>query len=136
MKKIFSILCLLLLCNTVVFALSNRVKIADMSNGEVSCSVEGTTVTLTATPADGYYLSEISAVKTISATAASRTRGEEIAVGSNYSLTKTSSSTDRSQVATYTFSLESEYGAYVTATFAARTAITADMVSLSATSFE
>ena len=136
MKKIFSILCLLLMCNTMVFALRGGVKIAEMSNGEVSYSIEGTTVTLTATPADGYYLSDISAVKTVNPSAASRTRGEEIAVGSSYSLTKTSESADRSQVATYTFSLEAGYGVYVTATFAGRTAITADMVSLSATSFE
>ena len=131
MKKILSILSLLL-CGTMTFA---QVKIADgIANGTVKSAVSGQTVTLTATPADGYYLESIEAVKTVDASNASRTRAD-IPVGGDYTLTKTSTSADRSQAATYTLTLAEGYGAYVTATFAARTAITASQVSLSALSF-
>ena len=134
MKKILSILSLLLLCSTMAFADSERVKIAEMANGSVTWAINGGTVTLTATPADGYYLEGIKAVKTVDASAASRTRAD-IPVLGDYTLTKTSASADRSQTATYTLTLEEELGAYVTASFAARTAITATQVTLSGTAF-
>ena len=133
-KKIFSILSLLLLCSTVTFA---QVKIADgIANGTVTSAVSGQKVTLTATPADGYYLESISAVRTVDASAATRRGGDEnIDVLGDYTLTKTSTSADRSQAATYQLTLDEGLGAYVTATFAARTAITASQVTLSATAF-
>ena len=131
MKKLLSILSLLLLGSTVTFA---QVKIADgIANGTVKSAVSGQTVTLTATPADGYYLESIEAVKTVDASNAGRTRAD-IPVGGDYTLTKTSTSADRSQAATYTLTLPEGYGAYVTASFAARTAITASQIVLSAES--
>ncbi len=136
MKKIVSILSLLLLCSTMAFAEEdNRVIIDEgITNGTVTYSIEDQTVTLTVTPAEGYYLESISAIKTVDASAASRTRTDLPVLG-EYELTKTSESTDRSSVSTYTLTLGKGIGAYVTATFAACTPITADMVTLSATEF-
>ena len=123
MKKTLSILSLLLLLgSTMAFGRlqGDVVKIADdITNGQVTYTVSGNVVTLTATPAAGYYLEDISAVKTISGSALSRTRAD-IPVGGAYELTKTSTSADRSQAATYTLTLEGDYGAYVTAQFAAQ----------------
>lgn len=135
MKRLFSILSLLLLSCTMVFAEAERVKIADITNGSVDFVMNGQTVTLTVTPSDGYYLESIKAVKTLDASAASRSM-VEIPVLGEYSLTKTSVSEDRSKTATYTLTLDEEFGAYVTAFFAARTTIIADQVSLSASEFE
>ena len=123
MKKTLSILSLLLLLgSTMAFGRlqGDVVKIADdITNGQVTYTVSGNVVTLTVTPAAGYYLEDISAVKTISGSALSRTRAD-IPVGGAYDLTKTSTSADRSQAATYTLTLEGDYGAYVTAQFAAQ----------------
>ena len=136
MKKIFSILSLLLMGSTVATA---QVKIADgIANGTVTSAVSGQTVTLTATPADGYYLESISAVRFVEAPAATRGGDEDsenIKVLGDYTLTKTSTSADRSQPATYQLTLDEGLGAYVTATFAARTAITSDQMTLSETYF-
>lgn len=134
MKKIFSILSLLLMGSTVAFA---QVKIAEgIANGTVTSAVSGQTVTLTATPADGYYLEGISAVRFVGASAATRSGGSEsIPVLGDYVLTKTSTSADRSQEATYQLTLDEGLGGYVTATFAARTAINDNQVTLSATAF-
>ena len=123
MKKTLSILSLLLLLgSTMAFGRlqGDVVKIADdITNGQVTYTVSNNLVTLTVTPAAGYYLEDISAVKTISGSALSRTRAD-IPVGGAYELTKTSTSADRSQAATYTLTLEGDYGAYVTAQFAAQ----------------
>ena len=136
MKKIYSILSLLLLCSMVAFADSERVVIAnDVASHVVINSIEGNVVTLTVTPAEGQYLTDISAMKTIDASAAAPQRRADIPVGAAYTLTKTSTTADRSQEATYTMTLEDGFGAYVTATFADRTAITADQITLSAESF-
>ena len=136
MKKIYSILSLLLLCSIVAFADSERVVIAnDVASHVVINSIEGNVVTLTVTPAEGQYLADISAMKTIDASAAAPIRRADIPVGAAYTLTKTSATADRSQEATYTMTLDDGFGAYVTATFADRTAITADQITLSAESF-
>ena len=136
MKQTFSILSLLLLCSIVAFADSDRVVIAnDVASHVVINSIEGNEVTLTVTPAEGQYLADISAMKTIDASAAAPIRRADIPVGAAYTLTKTSATADRSQAATYTMTLEDGFGAYVTATFAARTAITAEQIVLSASSF-
>ena len=136
MKKIYSILSLLLLCSIVAFADSERVVIAnDVASHVVINSIEGNVVTLTVTPAEGQYLADISAMKTIDASAAAPIRRADIPVGAAYTLTKTSTTADRSQEATYTMTLDDGFGAYVTATFADRTAITADQITLSAESF-
>ena len=123
MKKTLSILSLLLLLgSTMAFGRlqGDVVKIADdITNGQVTYTISNNLVTLTVTPAAGYYLEDISAVKTISGSALSRTRAD-IPVGGAYDLTKTSTSADRSQAATYTLTLEGDYGAYVTAQFAAQ----------------
>ena len=134
MKRIYSILSLLLLCSIVAFA-DNRVVIANDIAKYVTCNIEGNEVTLTVTPAEGQYLTGISAVKTVDASAAAPQRRADIPVGAAYTLTKTSTTADRSQEATYTMTLEDGFGAYVTATFADRTAITADQITLSAESF-
>ena len=133
MKKIFSILSLLL-CSAVTFA---QVQIAEgIANGTVKSAISDKTVTLTVTPADGYYLADINAAKIVDPANLGRTRGDgSIPVVGDYTLTKTSTSADRSQTATYTLTLGDGLGAYVTASFAARTAITATQVSLSATEF-
>ena len=136
MKRIYSILSLLLLCSIVAFADSDRVVIAnDVASHVVINSIEGNVVTLTVTPAEGQYLADISAMKTIDASAAAPIRRADIPVGAAYTLTKTSATADRSQAATYTMTLDDGFGAYVTATFAARTAITAEQIVLSASSF-
>ena len=136
MKQTFSILSLLLLCSIVAFADSDRVVIAnDVASHVVINSIEGNEVTLTVTPAEGQYLADISAMKTVDASAAAPIRRADIPVGAAYTLTKTSATADRSQAATYTMTLEDGFGAYVTATFAARTAITAEQIVLSASSF-
>ena len=136
MKQTFSILSLLLLCSIVAFADSERVVIAnDVASHVVINSIEGNVVTLTVTPAEGQYLADISAMKTIDASAAAPIRRADIPVGAAYTLTKTSTTADRSQEATYTMTLDDGFGAYVTATFAARTAITAEQIVLSASSF-
>jgi len=136
MKKIYSILSLLLLCSIVAFADSERVVIAnDVASHVVINSIEGNEVTLTVTPAEGQYLTDISAMKTVDASAAAPQRRADIPVGAAYTLIKTSTTADRSQEATYTMTLEDGFGAYVTATFADRTAITADQITLSAASF-
>ena len=123
MKKTLSILSLLLLLgSTMAIARlqGDVVKIADdITNGQVTYTISNNLVTLTVTPAAGYYLGDISAVKTISGSALSRTRAD-IPVGGAYELTKTSTSADRSLAATYTLTLEGDYGAYVTAQFAAQ----------------
>ena len=135
MKKIFSIFCLLLLCSTVAFAEVEMVEIAsDITNGTVSYKIDGSTVTLTVTPDEGYYLETINAVKTMNVSNITKTRAEGPALGV-YTLTRTSESTDVSATATYTFTLDKNLGAYVTAKFTARTEITADQLNLSASSF-
>ena len=134
MKQTFSILSLLLLCSMVAFA-DNRVVIAnDIANNVTISGIEGNVVTLTVTPAEGKYLTDISAMKTVDASVAAPQRRTDIPVAA-YTLTKTSATADRSQEATYTMTLEDGFGAYVTATFADRTAITADQITLSAESF-
>ena len=114
MKKIYSILSLLLLCSIVAFADSERVVIAnDVASHVVINSIEGNVVTLTVTPAEGQYLADISAMKTIDASAAAPIRRADIPVGAAYTLTKTSATADRSQEATYTMTLDDGFGAYV-----------------------
>lgn len=135
MKKIYSILSLLLLCSIVAFADSERVVIASDIASNVTYSIDdNNVVTLTVTPAEGKYLTDISAMKTVDASVAAPQRRTDIPVAA-YTLTKTSTTADRSQEATYTMTLEDGFGAYVTATFADRTAITADQITLSAASF-
>ena len=135
MKKIYSILSLLLLCSMVAFADSERVVIASDIAKYVTYSIDdNNVVTLTVTPAEGKYLADISAMKTVDASVAAPQRRTDIPVAA-YTLTKTSTTADRSQEATYTMTLEDGFGAYVTATFADRTAITADQITLSAASF-
>jgi len=135
MKKIFTIFSLLLLCSTVALADEEKVIIADdITNGTVSYAIDGSTVTLTVTPAEGYYLEALHAVKTINVSNIAGTRAEGPAMGA-YTLSRTSQSADLSAVATYTFTLPDNLGARVTAEFAARTTITADQITLSGTSF-
>ena len=135
MKKIYSILSLLLLCSIVAFADSERVVIASDIASNVTYSIDdNNVVTLTVTPAEGKYLTDISAMKTVDASVAAPQRRTDIPVAA-YTLNKTSTTADRSQEATYTMTLEDGFGAYVTATFADRTAITADQITLSAASF-
>ena len=135
MKQILSIFSLLLLCSTVTLADEVRVLIADdITNGSVSYTIEGSTVSLTVTPNDGYYLQTINAAKTIDASTVGTTRADAPAFGV-YTLTRTSASALLNEPSAYTFTLDDGLGAYVTAQFAARSEMTADLLSLSTASF-
>lgn len=109
--------------------------LGDASRGTVTSSVEGTVVTLTIAPAEGYYVSknDISAVKTFMPTMAPRRSPVPIAdeltlVGNDPD--------DLSQPRSYTVTLPGEeYGLLVNIRYAERQRITEQMVRLSETLF-
>lgn len=123
-KKILSIVALLLVAVSGAWA-DSRVAIAQMQNGNITVgevAASGTVnVTLTVTPADGYYITadDIIVTKTTSqAMAPRRTPGytDKIAF--------ISASVDLTGKGTYTFALPEGYGAYVEATFTERLTLT------------
>ena len=109
--------------------------LSDASRGTVTSSVDGTVVTLTIAPAEGYYVSknDISAVKTFMPTMAPRRSPVPIAdeltlVGNDPD--------DLSQPRSYTVTLPGEeYGLLVNIRYAERQRITEQMVRLSETLF-
>ena len=103
----------------------SRVAIAQMQNGNITvgevAASGAVTVTLTAAPADGYYITadDIIVTKTTGqAMAPRRTPGytDKIAVNA--------ASVDQTGKGTYTFALPEGYGAYVEATFTERLTLT------------
>jgi len=103
-------------------------------NGTVVSSVDQLTVTVTVTPADGYYIrkEDVIVSKTFMPAATSRRAAP---VADHLTLTGEDPD-DLSQPRTYTAQLPGwEYSAYVDATFTKRKDITSAMVKLSASSF-
>ena len=103
-------------------------------NGMVVSSVDQLTVTVTVTPADGYYIrkEDVIVSKTFMPAATSRRAAP---VADHLTLTGEDPD-DLSQPRTYTAQLPGwEYSAYVDATFTKRKDITSAMVKLSASSF-
>ena len=122
MKKIFSILSLLLLCSIATMA-ESKVEIAETANGTITSSLDGQTVTLTVTPATGYYIrkSDITVQKTVDPSSGVRRGG--IPVASALTLDGNDPEALSSE-RTYTFDIPAGYNAYVTASFTTCTAIT------------
>lgn len=123
-KKILSIVALLLVAVSGAWA-DSRVAIAQLQNGSITvgevAASGAVTVTLTVTPAEGYYITagDITVTKTTSqAMAPRRTPGytDKIAVSA--------ASVDLTGKGTYTFALPEGYGAYVEAAFTERLKLT------------
>ena len=136
--RMISVSMLLLMCSVVMMAKSadDNVVVASVENGTVKASVTAIgsemTCTLTVKPASGYYIrkSDITVRKTISpALMGARAMSSEpkVPIASDLTLSDTEPA-DLSGVHTYTFTVPEGYGAYVTATFTARKALTEDMV--------
>ena len=122
----------LLMCSVMGWA-DNTIDIVAPANGTVTANdleaAASTTVTLTVTPAAGYYIekSDITVVKTISADQA-KTRTDP---GFNEPIALTGDDpTDLSTARNYTFTMpaDANYHVKITATFKARTSITAAMI--------
>ena len=112
---------------TVVKTLNGAV--ADAA-GTVTQSVANSQCTLTVTPAEGNYIESVAAVKKVSGNIAESRRNAP-AVGSEIEVTKTSTSTDPSEVATYEFAMPTEeYDVEVTVNFKGRTSIEGYTLSL------
>ena len=123
-KKILSIVALLLVAVSGAWA-DSRVAIAQLQNGSITvgevAASGAVTVTLTVTPAEGYYITagDITVTKTTSqAMAPRRTPGytDKIAVSA--------ASVDLTGKGTYTFALPEGYGGYVEAAFTERLTLT------------
>ena len=107
-------------------AWAQRIAIStDIANGTVAVDnanpTGSATVTLTVTPATGYYITASDIVVTRTAPVAQAPRRTPD-VGQKYNVT--AASVDATGKGTYTFSVEDGYGAYVEATFTACSAIT------------
>ena len=105
-----------------------------LNGGTIATAVDGLTVTLTVTPADGYYIrkQDIVVAKTFMPVAAPR---RTIPVADLLELTGDDPD-DLSLPRTYTAQLPGwEYSVYVDATFTQRQTVTSSMVQLSAASF-
>ena len=132
--RMISVSMLLLMCSVVMMAKSadDNVVVASVENGTVTATVNGQECTLTVTPAPGYYIrmSDITVRKTISpALMGARAMSSEpkVPIATDLTLSDTEPA-DLSGVHTYTFTVPEGYGAYVTATFTARKALTEQMV--------
>jgi len=127
-------LTLLALCGVSAFA-GGKVEVADdVSNGTITGQVSGTQVTLTVTPAEGFYIrkADLVAEKTFMPVAASRSTvpmADQLTIEGE-------DPADLSQQRTYTVTLPSEeYDVLVHANFTQRTMITREMVTVSETRF-
>ena len=126
-KRILVALVTLLTWSMTAGAQTDRIKIStEISNGTVTTAdanpTGAATVTLTVTPAQGYYVtaSDITVTRTaLGAQAPRRTPGID---ESKYAVTAVS--VDATGKGTYCFNIENGYGAYVEATFKACMAIT------------
>lgn len=131
--RMISVSMLLLMCSVVMMAKSAdaNVVVASVENGTVKASVNGQECTLTVKPAQGYYIrkSDITVRKTISpALLGARAMSSEPKVPIASLTLSGVEPIDLSDVHTYTFTVPEGYGAYVTANFTARKALTVDMV--------
>ena len=105
-------------------AWAQRIAIStDITHGTVAVDnanpTGAATVTLTVTPATGYYITASDIVVTRTAPAAQAPRRT---LGTQYAVT--AATVDATGKGTYTFNVEDGYGAYVEATFTACSAIT------------
>ena len=125
---------LLALCGVSVFA-GGKVEVAnDVSNGTITGQVNGTQVTLTVTPAEGFFIrkADLVAEKTFMPVAASRRR---VPIADQLTI-EGEDPADLSQQRTYTLTLPSvEYDVLIHANFTQRTLITREMVKVSGTRF-
>lgn len=115
-KNIFIFAILLL---TVTFARAEgNVNIITPTNGTITSSINGTTVTLTATPDAGYYITAkfITVEKTVDGSMAG-VRRHAPGISEYLTVTATDPNADSTKVTTYTFELPAGYDAEVTAEF-------------------
>lgn len=127
MKRIISIIALIVVFCSGTWAQTDRIAFGTISNGTVTPDnanppAGAATVTLTVTPATGYYItaSDITVTRTALG-AQGRTRTPDLD-GTTYPVTAVS--VDATGRGTYFFNVENGYGAYVEAAFTACTAIT------------
>ena len=140
MKQIFRyISVVMMLFVSMTASAQSTVKVMTITNGTVSVDKTSASkneqVTVTVTPSDGYYFQKenLEVVKTVNPSL-TRTRGD-IPVAGEISISG-SDPVDLSVSRTYTFTVPDDgYELQVSATFTARTSITDDMVTLSATDF-
>ena len=122
MKRVLSIIALIVAVCSGAWA--QRIAIStDITHGSVAVDnanpTGAATVTLTVTPATGYYITASDIVVTRTAPAAQAPRRT---LGTQYAVT--AATVDATGKGTYTFNVEDGYGAYVEATFTACSAIT------------
>ena len=106
-----------------------------ITGGTIATAIDGLTVTLTVTPADGYYIrkEDIALAKTFMPVAANSRRAIPVA---DLLTLEGEDPSDLSLPRTYTAQLPGwEYNAYADAVFTMRTNLTDDMVRLSSTEF-
>ncbi len=127
MKRIISIITLIVAVCSGAWAQTDRIAFGTISNGTVTPDnanppAGAATVTLTVTPATGYYItvSDITVTRTALG-AQGRTRTPDLD-GTTYPVTAVS--VDAIGKGTYSFNVENGYGAYVEVAFTACTAIT------------
>ena len=140
MKQIFRYtLVLAMLFVWTIASAQSTIKVMTITNGTViankTSASKGDEITLTVTPNDGYYFQKenLEVVKTVNPNFAN-TRSD-VPVATPIAITGDDPS-DLSTARTYKFTVPDDgYELQVSATFTARTAITDDMVSLSASSF-
>ena len=140
MKQIFRYtLVLEMLFVWTIASAQSTIKVMTITNGTViankTSASKGDEITLTVTPNDGYYFQKenLEVVKTVNPNFAN-TRSD-VPVATPIAITGDDPS-DLSTARTYKFTVPDDgYELQVSATFTARTAITDDMVSLSASSF-
>ncbi len=107
------------------------VNIITPDNGTITSAIEGSIVTLTATPDDGYYITaeNITVEKTIDGSKAS-SRRHAPGVSDLITVTATDANADPSGVTTYTFTIPEGYDAEVSAEFQQRSSIAEATITL------
>ncbi len=107
-----------LLFNVTASWAAGSVNITTTANGTITSSINGTTVTLTATPDEGYYITAkfITVEKTIDGSMAG-IRRHAPGMSEYLTVTPTDPDADSTKVTTYTFELPTGYDAEVTAKF-------------------
>ena len=109
LNRVLSIVALLML-TIGAWADAERVNITTTGGGELTYNISGTTCTLTATPASGYYLTveNLTAVKVISGSVVQAPARRSIEIDENVTITATNASADPSGVTTYTFTMPTD----------------------------
>ena len=135
--RYFPVIMMLLIC--VMASAQSTIKVMPVTNGTVSVdnltASKGAEIIITVTPDDGYYFEKknLEVVKTVNPNVA-KTRGD-VPVAAPIEIAGDDPA-DLSTARTYKFIVPDDgYELQVSATFIARTLITDDLVSLSATSF-